>query len=139
MDKPIVPAEKSQTISELDERLSTERWLLSVGLVPESVQENLVAYGYLASEKVFDVEVALDLDHKTVTYKLFFSAKDLKTHTKYASALVKYSTSTTLWGKFMYLRLLKKKIKMDVRGNLEKFVASYLPGFKVTAEMTTRE
>lgn len=138
MDKPVVPAEKSQTISELDERLSTERWLLSVGLVPESVQENLVSFGYLASDRVFDVEVDLDLANKAVAYRLFMSPKNLKAHAKYAAKLVEYGGATSLWGKFMYLRLLKKKIKMDIQGNLNKFVASYLPGFKVTMETSIR-
>ena len=126
---------QAQEVKELERMLATERWFLSTGLVPETVQENLIAYGWLSSEKAMDVEVILDVNTKSVTYKVKLTKKDLKGYTKHRAGLIKYKGATSIFGKWMLLRLLRNNVKMDIEGNLRRFLKDYLPDFKLNVEV----
>lgn len=125
-----------ETADTLEKMLGTERWLMSVGLVPETVQQNLITYGLLSSENAINAEVDLDIKGKIAKYTIFLtSGKRVKEYQKYQAKLDKYSMSTSLLGKFLLLRLLKRRLHMDIEGNLKRFVRDYLPGFKVEFEV----
>lgn len=126
---------QAQEVKELERMLATERWFLSTGLVPETVQENLIAYGWLSSEKAMDVEVILDVNTKSVTYKVKLTKKDFKGYTKHRAGLIKYKGATSIFGKWMLLRLLRNNIKIDIEGNLRRFLKDYLPDFKLNVEV----
>lgn len=126
---------KAQSVAQLEDILSIERWLLGCGLVPDSVQQNLVAYGFLSSEHVQDVEVMLDVRGKTAEFKIILLPKDLKKYERFQKRLAKYTNSTSLWGKWMLLRLLKKSIKTNIDGNLRRFMRDYMPQFTVKIEV----
>lgn len=126
---------QAQAISNFEKMLATEKWFLNTGLVPETVQDNLMAYGWLSSEKAMDVEVILDVTTKSVTYKVKLTKKDLKAYDKYRKGLEKYKTATSIFGKWMLLRFLKRRVRVDIEGNLRRFLKDYLPEFKLVVEV----
>jgi hypothetical protein len=83
----MVEEHKPQTEDQIARLIATDRWLLSSGLVTDSVQQNLLAYGYLSSEKVKSVEVALDVNEKKVAYKIYLSKSHYKGYLKFRKRL----------------------------------------------------
>jgi len=83
----MVEEHKPQTEEQIARLIATDRWLLSSGLVTDSVQQNLLAYGYLCSEKVKSVEVALDVNEKKIAYKIYLSKSNYKGYIKFRKRL----------------------------------------------------
>jgi len=102
---------QKQTEEDIKKSVATDRWLLDSGLVTDSVQQNLLAFGYISSEKVKDVKIALDVNNKTVAFQIFLSSSDLKRYQAFRKRLAK-GKGIPLWRKVQLL--LATKI-MDVK------------------------
>ena len=125
----------AQDADEINKLLGTDRWLLKSGLVSDSVQQNLLLYGHLASTLVDDVEIALDVNKKHVKYWIYLKRKKLKKYQKFILAWNKYKDPTTIWAKWRKLRLYKKSTFMNIEENLERLVRGYIPSYTVEMEV----
>ena len=83
----VVEEHKAQTEDQISRIIATDRWLLNSGLVTDSVQQNLLAYGYLSSDKVKNVEVVLDVNNKKVSYKIYLSKSNYKGYMQFRKRL----------------------------------------------------
>lgn len=125
-----------QTLEEIEQLVGTDRWLMNSGLVTESVQQNLLLYGYLSSSLVDDVEVEIKPAEKWIKFQLYMKRKNLKKYSRFAKAWAKYGGDvTSLWGKWRKLRLCRHGVYMNIDRNLRKLVGDYLPNFKVLIEV----
>jgi hypothetical protein len=125
---------KFQTkLEDLDKQIGTDRWLMDNGLVSSSTQENLLAYGYLSSEYVSNVEVLVNVENKTVVYKVQLPRKAAKQYKRFRKFFD--SQPASLVGKYRKLRNIRNSHRINVEGNLCRFLKDYLPGYKVETEI----
>lgn len=129
---------QSDIAGDIDRSLSTSRWLLENGLIDESIRENLVCYGYLASEDVVDFEVTFDIKKKSIHYRFFLEKEGLDRYNKYLRIAGKKPTS--IFGKWLKLRALKKLIPdgghcINIESNIKLFLRNFLPDFSVRIDI----
>lgn len=123
-----------EELNRITETVGSDRWLLENGLISESVQQHLVAFGWLSSDFVSDVEVILDTKNKQVTYKVVLNKQGYKKYLQFKKWLPK--KPKTIFGMYLKLRAVRDAIKINVEANLQRFVSDYLPGFGIAVEVT---
>lgn len=103
----VMEEHKKQSDDEISRLIATDRWLLNSGLVTDSVQQNLLAYGYLSSEKVKNVEVSLDVKEKKIGYKIYLSKSNYRRYLRFRKRLEKKKPTIPLMQKLDFLMCLK--------------------------------
>lgn len=105
----------------LAEYIDTQRWLMNNGLISDSVKNQLFFCGSIVHKEVQAVEVDIEVETKTVKYKIYVTKGLLDNIRKYK----KLSTMTSTFGMWRFARFLKKEGSMDFQQMLNKFVADF--------------
>lgn len=122
------------TVKRVHTMVAGDRWFLDNNLLTESLQQNLIAFGYGAHLRAEKVELSIDIKNKKINYLIKLPEKYHKRYLKFLKKRDKYKKSNGIWSKWRLIRLLNKNKSMDIEKNLQKCVTDYIPGYTVTVE-----
>ena len=106
-------------MEDLKDYLSADNWLLSNGLVTETLKDDIFMYGAIVHETaVLAVEADLDVKTKLVTYRLYCDSSFIKKYNKFNEL----RKSTSVWGLWRFSRLIKKNGNLDFAAVLKRYV-----------------
>ncbi len=114
--------------------IGSDRWAMSIGLVPDSIQQNLMGFAYISHPDVRDVEIVVDTDNKEILFKIFLPAFQISKRKTLQKRYHYWRGSTSLLGKMIELHFSKKWTPVNIEGTLKKFVRDYL-GVEVKVEV----
>jgi hypothetical protein len=106
---------------DLEEYVDQHRWLLNNGLVNDNVKNQLFFCGSIVHREVQALELHIDPENKTVSYKIYVNKDLLNKIEKYKTL----SKSTGLFDMWRFKRLLKKEGSLDFQRVLGKFVKDF--------------
>lgn len=116
----------------LEEYVDQHRWLLNNGLVTDDVKNQLFFCGSIVHKEVQAVELDLNPEKKTVSYKIYVDANLIKKINTYNVL----SKSTSLFGMWRFKRFLKKEGALDFQQILGKLVRDFCgPKWSVAVEV----
>jgi hypothetical protein len=107
--------------NELTKYVDQQRWLMNNGLVTDAVKNQLFFCGSIVHRSVQAVELQIEAESKSVVYKIYVNTDLLKKISKYKEL----STSTTIFGRWQFKRLLAKEGSLDFQKVLNKFVTDF--------------
>ena len=105
----------------LSELVDHSRWLLNNGLANDVIKNQLMTYGAIAHPEIEAVDLTVDMENRTVHYKLYVGSKLLKKINKFKEL----STSTGFWGLRGYKKMLLKEGNLHLDRILDKFIKDY--------------
>lgn len=114
----------------LSKIISTDAFLFRNKMATESLQEHLIAYGYLCHFGVTGVEASIDFENKKLYYKLKLRPKHIKQYIKFRKKWEKYFSPITTWQKIQKVKLIKKSYLININDNLKKLLEQYISEFK---------
>jgi hypothetical protein len=106
---------------QLAEYVDQQRWLINNGLISDDVKNQLFFCGSIVHKDVRAVELDIDVDTKSVEYKIYLDKDLINKIEKYHQL----SKSTSLFGLWRFKRLLKKEGSLDFSLILSKFVRDF--------------
>lgn len=109
------------------------RWSINSGLATEVVKDTLYSYAYLCHKDVKAAEVAIDIENKRISYKLYLPKKTVVAYHKYHE-LVASAGIIDLW---RAKRIIKKYGNLEIKRVLTDFV-SKLCGAEWAVSMSMR-
>jgi hypothetical protein len=114
----------------LEQKLLSEQWLLSNGLITETSADNLLGYAYMqpgveSAKITIDPDDANEGKNPTVTYTIILQKSIRKAYRTVNSLAGKQS----LFSKLRLLWLLNKGIPAagSIEANVRRFASSFLP------------
>ena len=110
--------------------IDSNRFLMNCGLVPDSVKNNLFFYGSIVHKDVEAVELKLEVESKTVYYKIYISKRLLKQFNRFQEL----SHAQSLLGLWKFKLILKKEGNLNFSTLLNEFVKDFC-GSKWHAEV----
>ena len=110
--------QKKPTIEEI---VSTSRWLLNNGLVPDSVKNQLYFFGSILHTEVQAVELQIQPEKKLIEYTVYVNKSLLKKVDEYK----KLSAATSLFGMWRFKRFLTKEGSLDFHSMINTFVGDF--------------
>lgn len=115
----------------LEEYVDQRRWLLNNGLVTEDVKNQLFFCGSIVHKEVQAVELDLNVEKKTIYYKIYVNPDLMQKIQKYFTL----SKSTSLYGMWRFKRFLKKEGALDFHSILNRFIRDFCgPTWSVSVE-----
>lgn len=105
----------------LAEYIDNQRWLMNNGLLNDAIKNQLFMYGSIVHKEVQAVELAIDVEKKLVSYKIYITPSLLKKVNKYKEL----STSKSLFGLWRFKRLLQKEGNLNFSNILNRFVKDF--------------
>jgi hypothetical protein len=114
------------------EHIDQQRWLMNNGLITDEAKNNIYVYGTLVHNDVQAVDVAIDIDKKSIHYALYAKKGFIKSYNKFL--LLKDSTSLFQLLKLKFL--LKRCGNLNIGGILKSFITDYCgPTWSVSFEL----
>lgn len=112
----------------INDHIDHQRWLLDHGFINDLHKDNLYMYGAILHRNVQAVELDIDCNIKTVTYRIYCENRLLRKLDKYD----KLSKSNSVIGLWRFKRLLEKEGNLNFKHLLGNFVKDYCgPKWKV--------
>jgi hypothetical protein len=114
------------------EHIDQQRWLLNNGLVTDEAKNNIYVYGTLVHNDIQAVDVAINVEKKSIHYSLYVKKGFIKSYNKFL--LLKDSTSLFQLLKLKFL--LKRCGNLNIGGILKSFITDYCgPTWSVSFEL----
>jgi len=118
--------------SELAKYVDNQRWLMNSGLFTDAAKNMLFMYGSIAHPQVKAVDLNIDVENKSVDFKIYLPKPVMKKILKY----YKLSKSTNFWGLRCFKNFLKKEGDMNFKNILSGFVRDYCgPNWSANVEI----
>jgi hypothetical protein len=118
--------------------VGTDRWLWSNGIIAESIQQNLLAYGWLAHPTAKDVEVVVpenaDQESRFIGFKVWITPRDLRSYLRYKKRIRRLARYSWLPLRWLLVKILERGQAIDVDRNVRRMVRDYL-GEKVLVKV----
>lgn len=108
------------------------RWLLNSGVVHDSIKNQLFMYGSIVNKNVAAVDLTINVEAKTVFYKIFINKKLISKVNKFETL----RENKSLVGLWRFKRFLKKEGNLDFSSILNSFIKDYC-GSAWNADVTT--
>ena len=122
----------TDALQKIRKQTAAEKWFIDNGLIAESLQQNLIAFGYGSHPKVITVELDIDLNKKAIVYNITLPLKENKRYLAFQSQVSQYVKRGSLFAKWRLLKLLRKNEDKNIELNIKRCVKEYLPGFTVS-------
>lgn len=97
------------------------RWLLNHGVANDMIKNQLFMYGSLVHKEIQAVDLALDVDKKNVTYKVYAKPSLIEKINKFNVLRTKNSIISL----FFLNRLIKKEGNLDFNMVINRFISDY--------------
>lgn len=118
--------------SSVESLVDHHRWLLNNGIVHDSIKNQLFMYGSIVHKNVLALELSVEVEKKTITYKIYLDSKTLKKISKFNNL----KNDNSFLGLFLLKRFIKKEGNLDFKGILGTFIKDYCgPNWLVTLEI----
>lgn len=116
----------------IEETVDVHRWLMNNGMFNDAIKNNLFMYGSVCHARVRSLDLEVEVEQKTIKYKLFFDKSDLKLIYRFQNL----SKNRSFLGLFFFKRLIKKHGNLDVNKILSRFIKDYCgPKWKTEVEL----